>query len=158
MASAVAPTIMMSTWYRVFGTNSTEPAPAALLEYVQAVEPGTTAAFKGDSEGWFQAEVVCRDATVVLERFLASEEGIRAELNNWAAWIETVEGHPQRDRLMRHMIGTSQLFTLRSPLGEAGMKALCLAACRFLAAATEGVFQVDDEGFFAADGTSLIKE
>jgi hypothetical protein len=30
--------------------------------------------------------------------------------------------------------------------------------CRFLARATDGFYQVDDEGFFEADGTLLVKE
>ncbi len=35
---------------------------------------------------------------------------------------------------------------------------LCLACCRYLAGATEGVYQADHGGFFAADGTLLVPE
>lgn len=61
------------------------------------------------------------------------------------------------------MIGTTQLFTLRVPEEEdeeadGPAEDLCLAACRFLARETEGVYQVDGQGFFAPDGTLLLQE
>ena len=34
----------------------------------------------------------------------------------------------------------------------------CLALCRHLARETEGFYQVDGVGFFAADGTLLVRE
>ena len=30
--------------------------------------------------------------------------------------------------------------------------------CRFLARATDGIYQIDGQGFFAADGTLLVTE
>jgi hypothetical protein len=35
---------------------------------------------------------------------------------------------------------------------------LCLTCCRHLAAVTDGVYQADHGGFFAADGTLLVPE
>jgi hypothetical protein len=147
----------VTTWYRVFGTSDTEPAPAALLEHLQSVAPGAGAHFRGDDQGWFEAELSCGGpAPLRLERFLASEEDIRAELNNWAAWIESTGDGPGQVRLMQHMISTRQLFTLR-PSGGAGAQ-VAVAVCRYLAGATEGVYQVDNQGFFAPDGTLLLSE
>jgi hypothetical protein len=145
-------------WYRVFGTNQVEPRPAALLEHLQELDAGLTGKFSGDEQGWFQAELTspAGGAPLVVQRYLVSEEGIRAELNNWAAWIETNEDNPNQGRLMQHMISTTQLFTLRPT--TAGADDWCGPICRFLARETAGVYQVDGQGFFAADGTLLLKE
>jgi hypothetical protein len=35
---------------------------------------------------------------------------------------------------------------------------VCVGLCRFLAGATGGFYQADDEGFYEADGTLLVKE
>jgi hypothetical protein len=150
----------MGTWYRVFGSKETEPVPAALLEHLQGSQAGLTCRFSADSEGWFKAELTYSPEAppLVLERFLASEEGIRAELNNWAAWIETSEDNPHRDRLMQQMIATVQVFTLHGPDDDERVEKLCLAVCRFLARATDGVFQVDGRGFFGGDEALLLKE
>jgi hypothetical protein len=150
----------MSTWYRVFGASAVEPAPAALLEMLQGIQAGATGRFSGDSEGWFKAELAFppESGTIVVGRFLSSEDGIREELNSWAAWIETNEGNPYRDRLMRHMIGTAQVFTLLPSTDDDVPASVCVAMSRFLARATDGVYQVDRHGFFAADGSLLFAE
>jgi hypothetical protein len=142
-------------WYRIFGTSDVEPEPAVLLQYLRerGIEEGK---FRGDEEGWFAAEFRIRGGgSIELNRFLSTEEGIRNELNTWAAWLETAEDNPNHVRLMQHMIGTRQLFTLEVMADdEVPVEDLC----RFLAQATEGVYQVDGQGFFAADGTLLVQE
>jgi hypothetical protein len=152
----------MSPWYRVFGTNDVQLAPGALLEAVLARGIAVTGKFHGDDLGWFRAELaVGDDATLLpLERFLSSEEGIRAELNTWAAWLESAGASPEYLRLMQHMISTTQVFTL-GPVDaddEPALGPACVALCRFLAAETGGVYQADGQGFFAADGTLMVPE
>src|SRR5881275_78737 len=93
--------------------------------------------------------------------FGPSEEGIRAELNTWAAWLETCDYSPNHAALMEWVIQTRQLYTLRRPLDHADevrLERVCVGTCRFLAGATDGVYQLDAEGFFAADGTLLLQE
>jgi hypothetical protein len=151
----------MTMWFRVFGTSETEPAPSALLEHMHGLGLPITGNFVGDDEGWFRAELADADGPMALslERFLASEEGIRAELNNWAAWIETTGEDAIQTRLMQHMIATRQLFTLRGQSGDMDLRdQVCLAVCGFLGRETAGVYQVDQRGFFDADGTLLLKE
>jgi hypothetical protein len=149
----------MSQWYRVFGCTSAQPEPAALLEHLNGLGAEVAGHFRGDDEGWFAAELVfARDAPPLqLERYLAKEEGIRGELNAWAAWLETAGHGP----LMQHVATTAQLFTLCRPADGAGaalVEKLCVGVCQFLARATAGVYQVDGAGFFAADGTVLWRE
>ncbi len=148
----------MPRWYRVFGTSEAQPEPAALLEHLQV-----SGHFRGDDLGWFHARLVfAEDAPPLeLERFLAKEDGIRGELNTWAAWLETREENPNHRPLMEHMIRTKQLFTLALPEDEVGderTEQICLVACRFLARQTDGVYQIDHHGFFGADGTLLLEE
>jgi hypothetical protein len=142
-------------WYRVFGTSDTEPSPAGLLEHLGE---GVTGNFRGDDAGWFRAELSIEPGArpLELERFLVSEEDLRGELNTWAAWVEGTGDGPVQIRLMQHLIGTRQLFTIR-PVNERATEP-CEALCRFLARHTNGVYQVDGQGFFEPDGQLLLEE
>jgi hypothetical protein len=152
----------MSRWYRVFGTNDAAVEPARLLEEARRLEAGVTARFRGDDLGWFRADLAVPGEGVPLavERFLSSEEGIRAELNTWAAWLEETGPGPEATRLMQHMVSTTEVFTLGplDPDADAALDHLYTGLSRFLARATAGVYQVDGRGFFAADGTLLVAE
>jgi hypothetical protein len=152
----------MSQWYRVFGSNDVQPAPAALLEQVRALGVPVTGRFQGDDLGWFRGDLgIGEDAMPLpIERYLGSEEGIRAELNTWAAWLESAGESPVHLRLMQHMIGTTQVFTLGpiDPDDEPAAGPVCLALCRFLAGATAGVYQADGLGFFDPAGALLVPE
>jgi hypothetical protein len=157
----------MSQWFRVFGLGGAAVEPAALLEHLHGQGLPVAGHFRGDDRGWFRAELVfAADAPpVVVERYFADEEGIRAELNSWAAWLEEQEGNPHHVQLMERVIGTAQLFTLHQPAEDADdfedaafVGQLCLTCCRHLAAATDGVYQADHHGFFAADGALLVAE
>ncbi len=158
----------MSQWFRVFGAADVVIVdPAALLEHLRREGFPVAGHFHGDDLGWFRAELVyAEDAPpVVLERYLTKEDGIRAELNAWAAWLETAEDNPHHADLMARMIGTAQLFTLNQPVEDAddfdeagAVEVLSLACCRYLALATDGVYQADHRGFFSAGGDLLVRE
>jgi hypothetical protein len=150
-------------WHRVFGTDAGPVQPVSLLDHLHGLGFEAAGHFRGDEQGWFRAELRLPEqrAALQLERYLAEEEGIRDELNTWAAWLEEAADGPHRDDLMRHLIATAQLFTLRQAPGqeddgEAGEA--CALLCRFLAGRTAGVYQVDGQGFFSADGTLLVPE
>jgi hypothetical protein len=154
----------MDGWYRVFGSNDAVIEPAALLSS-QSRNLGmeVTGRFRGDDLGWFEAELALHGTRLELQRFLAQEEDLRDELNSWAAWLETAEDNPDSGRLMRQMIATTQLFTLRrvdrAPDDyENLIEELCIGLCQFLAGATNGVYQVDGKGFFDAEGMLLVAE
>jgi hypothetical protein len=89
-----------------------------------------------------------------LERYIAGEDGLRAELNSWAAWLETQESAPEHVALMERMIQTAQLFTLHANAESAAAEQLC----RFLAGSTAGIYQIDGRGLFAANGSLLVPE
>jgi hypothetical protein len=148
--------------YRVFGGNDAQPVPAALLEHLQSRGLPVTGRFRGDDQGWFSVKLgrTPDEILVQVERFLATEEGIRAELNTWAAWLETRAEHPEHERLMRDMIGTRQLFTIEIPEEDEveENRELCLVLCGYLARETAGVYQVDGEGFFTTEGGLLLPE
>jgi hypothetical protein len=156
----------MSQWFRVFGLGAAAVEPAALLEHLHGHGFPVAGRFHGDDRGWFRAELVFADDAppVIVERYFADEEGIRAELNTWAAWLEEQEGNPNGPPLMERLIGTKQLFTLHQADEEEDdgdrelVERLCLVCCRYLAAATDGVYQADHGGFFAADGSLLVPE
>src|SRR5436190_15140111 len=137
-------------WYRVFGTNDAQPQPAALLEPLHQLGLEVAGHFHGDDQGWFRADFVGadEDEPIRLERFSSKEDDIRADLNSWAAWLETMADNPHHGRLMQHVIGTTQLFTLELPVdGDDAAYQVCTEICKCLARITAGVYQVDNEGF-----------
>jgi hypothetical protein len=148
-------------WYRVFGTNEMQLAPETIRSQLDGLGCGVTVTFAG-GDAWLRAEIVFADTTPIhVERFLSSEEGIRAELNTWAAYLETCDYSPNFAALMEQMIRTKQLFTLRRPLDAANevlVDNICLGLARLFARTTEGVYQVDGQGFFSADGLLLLQE
>jgi hypothetical protein len=145
----------MPPWHRVFGTTAAHPEPAAVLAGLSARGLEATGHFRGDERGWFAAELCAPGGAVEVECYLADEEGIRDELNTWAAWLESAA--PDHPELMQHMIATTRLFTIH-PADDADAEPLCVALCRLLAEMTAGVYQSDGRGFFAADGTPLVAE
>jgi hypothetical protein len=153
----------MGLWCRVFGANDAQPDPAALLEHLRSQGLEITGQFRGDEQGWFAAAFIFADGgtPVHLERYLASEEGIRHDLNSWAAWLETADYSPNYGVLMQRVIATTQLFTLRRPVdnpNEILVEKVCVAVCQYLARETAGMYQVDDEGFFDPKGELLLQE
>jgi hypothetical protein len=162
----------MTMWFRIFGTNQVQPEPAAFLEHIRR-ETGydIEGKFSADEQGWFRAELDMDHGMLLLtiDHYLAEEKGIRAELNTWAAWLETMEHDPNHGMLMQHMIRTSQVFTFQGPTEAEsvlpGTQCLYLEICGFLARVTEGVYQADGDGlfgsgdgFYSADGALLLKE
>jgi hypothetical protein len=149
-------------WYRVFGTNETQVAPEPILADLRGHGWNVKADFRGEGAAWFQATLSFADTTPIhVERFLSSEEGIRAELNNWAAYLETCDYNPNHARLMEDMIRTKQLFTIRRPIdaaNEVTVEGVCLGLARYLAQITEGIYQIDQQGFFNANGLLLLQE
>jgi len=148
--------------YRVFGLSDAEPSPASLLTYLRGHYPALVGHFKGDDLGWLRAELIMAPhaPAIILERFLGSESEIRSQLNTWVAWLETVE-HPRRMSITDQVVETQQLFTLQLPdeLHERqDARELARLVCQYLAQVTNGIYQVDEFGFFSSDGLLLIPE
>jgi hypothetical protein len=145
-------------WYRIFGSSSEMPEPKHILRFLENQTASISTAFAADESGWYRADIRIDEVTLHLERYLAEEQGIRAELNSWAAWLETREDAPEHIRLMERMIQTAQLFTLQCEETSERSDRVCVALCRFLAERTAGVYQIDGRGIFAADGSLLVAE
>lgn len=150
-------------WLRVFSIKEVAPDPAKLLEHLQGQGFAVRGDFGGDALGWFRADLRLEGEAepIPLHRYLATEEDLRDDLNSWAAWLETVDNNRQARRLMQQMIGAAQVFTfqLEPDLDEDEPPLqLALAACKYLAQETQGVYQVDHKGFYAPNGTLLVPE
>lgn len=145
-------------WYRVFGSSEIEPSPAALAEYLHARGLAVEPHFKGDDLGWTEGELRLPGCAVMLSRYLTKEDDLRDDLNAHAAELELIEGNPHATRLMERVIQTRQLITLRRPDETGSAERVLEEAVRFLASATDGVYQIDGRGWFAADGAVLVPE
>lgn len=148
----------MIRWYRIFGARAEMPTGQAIRAFLEGRYASVSGDFAADGSGWYQANLVVDGVTLQLERYVANEPGLRAELNSWAAWLETREDAPEYVRLMERMIQTAQLFTLHSNVESVRSEEVCVALCRFLAETTSGVFQIDERGFFALDDSLLVAE
>ena len=97
----------------------------------------------------------------MLQRYLTSEDDLRDDLNAHAAELETCDYSPNNGKLMQHVIQSRQLIMIRKPLDaadEVTLEKVLEEACRFLAAATDGVYQIDGRGWFSATGELLLQE
>ena len=150
-------------WHRVFALSAESPPPSALAEHLHAAGLAVVPHFKGDDLGWTAGELVLPGggSPALVHRYLTDADDLRADLNAFAAELETMTFNPHHADLMRHVIQSKQLVTLRRPLDhadEAALDRLCDETVRLLAARTEGVYQIDGRGWFAAGGELLLPE
>ncbi|OWK37948.1 hypothetical protein [Fimbriiglobus ruber] len=150
-------------WYRVFGAAATDVPPSMLATHLHAVGLPVVPHFKGDDLGWTSGQLVLPGggSPVGIDHYLTDEDDLRDSLNAFAAELETMDYSPNNTRLMTHVISTKHLFALRRPLDHADeitLDKLCQEVVRFLAARTDGIYQIDGQGWFAADGTLLVQE
>lgn len=150
-------------WYRVFGLLSEEISPVALAEHLHATGLPVEPHFRGDELGWTAGELRLTglNSPVLLDRYLAAEDDIRDCLNAYAAELETRDYSENSAPLMQRVIQTQQLIVIRKPVDavdEIVLEKLLFAVCRFLASHTDGVIQVDDQGWFTPEGTLLVQE
>ena len=141
-------------WYRVFSLSAREVPPSAVAGHLHALGTPAEPHFRGDDLGWTGGDLrFPGGAVVVLDRYLTDEDDLRPELNAFAAGLEEANA----TELMRHVVQTQQLVTLRIEGGE-GLVNAVEGVCRLLAAGTGGVYQIDGRGWFAADGTVLLSD
>ena len=150
-------------WYRVFGRTVFEVSPAAIAGHLHALGIAVEPHFRGDDLGWTAGELKlpAGGTPVMMNRYLTGEDGLRAELNVFAAELETRDYSPNHTRLMEHVIQSQQLVTMRKPIDAADeivLEKVLLEVCQVLATRIDGVYQIDDVGWFASDGTLLLQE
>jgi hypothetical protein len=143
----------MAVTCRVFGSNNVEPEPAALLWFLAGLRGDIEGHFQGDDQGWFRLHLRRDNDTMQIERFLVTEEGIRAELNSWAAWVESTGDDSVQEELMRQIVSTQQIMLLRDFPEE-----IADTVCCYLARVTDGIYQMDDRGFLDAHGTIVLAD
>ena len=148
----------MAGWFRVFLLQEDGPKPSGIMECLQSLIPEVKGKFRTDEDGWFQLILDHPSiGELTIDHFLTSEKGVRAEINTWAAWLES----KQRFDLMERIIQVKQILSFEvTPEMEDNVsdalvyKHLALA----LAALAEGVVHMDAVGFLESDGTLLIED
>jgi hypothetical protein len=150
-------------WLRVFSRSEAEVPPAALAEHLHAAGLAVVPHFRGDAHGWTSGELVLPGGgtPVRLARYLTDVDDLRADLNTFAAELETMDYSPNHRPLMERVIQTRQLVTVRRPLDHADEVALdrvVEGVVRFLAATADGVYQIDGRGWFTPAGECLVPE
>jgi hypothetical protein len=135
-------------WYRVFGAGANAPDFSAFR---------ASRRMREDDHGWYQIHFPLLSGDIELNRWLPEEDGIHPELNTWAAWIDA-NSDSDMTALQQHVKLTTQLFTWAVDPLAVDAVSFSELLCRFLSAAVAGVYQIDGQGFFKADGTLLVRE
>lgn len=140
----------MRRWIRVFAASDAIPDAAGLA----ACLAGEALPAATEAPPWYRLELSRPDGpSVVLERWLADEEGMRGELNGWAGYLETFAPDSRAVVLMERTIQARQLITLQADDETDGLR-----LARWLASLDGSFYHVEGGGFFAADGTMLLAE
>lgn len=150
-------------WHRVFLPVAGEIPPAALAEHLHAAGLPVVPHFRGDDHGWTSGELVLPGGgtPVRLARYLTDVDDLRADLNTFAAELETMDYSPHHRPLMERVIQSKQLVTIRRPLDHADEIALdrvVEGVVRFLAITLDGMYQIDGRGWFTASGDLMVEE
>ena len=149
-------------WQRVFGRSDSGLTPAEIAGALASAGHACTPHFKGDDLGWTSGELrFAAGSPILLARYLAKPDDLRADLNAFAAELETMTYSDKAPALMERVIQTRQMVTLRKPFDhgdEVELDAVCERLVRALAEASDGVYQIDGKGWFAADGELLVQE
>ena len=118
-------------------------------------EPGFACVphFKGDHLGWTSGEFhFALGSPILLARYLTKPDDLRTDLNAFAAELETMTYAPNAAGLME---------TLRKPFDHADetkLDSICEFLMQSLAAASDGIYQIDGKGWFTAGGELLVQE
>jgi len=149
-------------WQRVFGRSDSGLTPAQIAEGLASAGHACAPHFKGDDLGWTSGELHFPNGSpILLARYLTKPDDLRADLNAFAAELETMTYSAEAPALMERVIQTKQMVTLRKPFDhgdEVKLDAACEHLMRSLAKASDGVYQIDGKGWFNADGVLLVQE
>jgi hypothetical protein len=149
-------------WVRVFARAEREVPPGTIAERLHAAGLRVVPHFRGDDHGWTAGELVLPGGSpILLARYLTAEDDLRADLNAFAAELETLDYSPHHRPLMEHVIQTQQLVTVRRPVDHADevtLEKVCGEVARLVAAVADGVIQIDGRGWLDAAGELLIAE
>jgi hypothetical protein len=149
-------------WQRVFGRSDGGWTPAQIAEGLAAAGHTCVPHFKGDDLGWTTGELHFPSGSpVLLARYLTKPDELRADLNAFAAELETMTYSPNAAPLMERVIQTQQMVTLRKPFDhgdEIKLDAVCEFLVQSLASASDGLYQIDGKGWFTASGELLVQE
>lgn len=150
-------------FYRAFCRSADELPPAELVATLHTAGVPVVPHFAGDNLGWTRAVLAMPGggSPVQVDRYLTAADDLRRDLNTFAAELETMTFSDRRHELMERVIQTQQLVTLRRPLDhpdEAALEAVCLGVVSAVAAAADGVVQIDGRGWFTAAGELVLQE
>lgn len=142
------------TWYRVFGRSDAIPTSADIERCLADVGLSVRLSFVENATGWNVGRLEIGETIIELTRWHADEEGIRAELNSWAAYVESCEESPRSAALMEQLIQSRQLIYFEEPTPD--VREVCTQLSQCLARLADGCYHVEGEGFFTAEGALLL--
>jgi hypothetical protein len=148
---------MNARWYRVFNRSPEPVHPAVVLANLTFTAAPVQGHFQADEHGWYRCELIAGAGIepIVVECFRVFEEGIRPELQSWAAYVETIDS-PYSQEFMEVLNASAQVFTVQ--LTDVRAAELLKTLCGNLARAGDGVYQIDGEGFFWSNGALALGE
>ncbi len=149
-------------WVRLFCGVSTTLRPAQLAERLHMFDDKAQLHFVGDDLGWTAAEIRFPvGSPILIDRYLTDADDLRADLNTWAAYLETLTYSPNSGPLMERVIQTQEMITFRKPLdhpNEITIENIVNGLVQSLAQNAHGIYQADGAGWYNAGGELLVQE
>jgi hypothetical protein len=138
--------VKLRFWYSVWGATGDIPSPSAMLEHLRPRVDGLVHEFEPDVEQWlsgrFRLSGSKHPAILVRRESPGHDE--------FLGRLETLE-HVRRTQQVIHLVPCASL-----ELRPSKMARMCEQLCGFLARTSDGLIQVYQEGFFSAEGKSLL--
>ncbi|MFO0938503.1 MAG: hypothetical protein U0798_18520 [Gemmataceae bacterium] len=149
-------------WLRVFGRSEQHISTVQIVEQLHQAGFPVVPAFKGDDLGWTEGSLTLESGSpILLSRYLTDVDDLRDDLNAYAAELEGYNFQPAAQALMERVIQTRQLITIRKPVdhsNEVLLNDVCDRLCKNLAGMIDGVYQIDGQGWYSAEGNQIIQE
>ncbi len=146
----------LRSWYAVHGKQISVPNPAAIVQCIQPRVAGLTHDFH-TADGRLRLLI---DATpiVLVRRIFADDEEYPCKGSIWESQL-IAWGGPHVEHVIAHVRQSVQLTTITPlPLSRANRRLarICEQICGQIAADSDGLIQVFQEGFFDRQGNALL--
>jgi hypothetical protein len=155
--------VKLRFWYSVWGATDDIPSPSAMLESLRPRVDSLVHEFEPASEPWLTGHfrlLHSKQPAIRLRREQSDHDEFLGRLETADQLLNGMLDEPHRDLVLSHVRRTQQIIHLMPcpnlEIGPSKMARICEQMCGFLARTNDGLIQVYQEGFFSAQGESLL--
>jgi len=153
--------VKLRHWYAVHGRIGVTPLPAAILDSIRPRATGVTHDCHIENGGWRNGGFHLLDASgplIFVRRLVSGDESYLWDRPDWETELRSWDG-PNCETVIQHIHQTRQTISITPiafTLGSTKLARICEQVSGCVARATDGLIHVYQEGFFNAEGESLL--